>query len=420
MTPPASLMRTSERIYYLDYLRGLMVLWVVLDHSMHAYTRHFADTWFIQDFQRSDFLDLWHLHNDAIMMPFMFFLAGLFLYPSLERRGVVAYIKERFIRLGIPLLLGVIFIAPFMTYDKSLLGGSIEEGYWQFWQHLILDFDRYPLDRASASGFWFLTYLLMLTFGTLIVYGLFPWIRKGFSLYSQWIFARPFLGMISLVGIACLLNGLSECVWGSVFWFTFKPFFGVRKARFLVKIFFFLMGVACSDGGFLTKPELLRRLKNSWLRWFLGAFVILCVYLFYVSSYVTEGAYAMPLVYYKYNFGTFPDWSMAVRLMEDEGLYALGRSLLLGLVMVNLSFFYLSFFARFLNRPSGFWQSLALCSYGIYIFHEPFVTFTNRILFQDSYEAEIKFLMAAALSLSVSWILTHILLRYLPGAKRIL
>lgn len=414
------LSQTTDRIYYLDYLRGLMVLWVVLDHSMHGYTHYFSNMWFIQDFEKSLFLDAWHLHNDAIMMPFMFFLAGLFVFSSLERRGIVSYLKERFWRLCVPLIAGVIFIAPFMSYDKSVINGTVEGGYFEFWKSIILDFNDYPLDKATASGFWFLTYLILLTLGAMMLYGVFPWLRRAFQRYATWIFQNPSRGIFSLIFIVCLLNTLSDLRWGAHYWFTFKPFFGVRQARFLVKIVFFLMGIACADAGFLKDPTLIARLKNCWKLWAIVAGVVLMSYITYVITYVNEGAYNVPLAYYIYQFQSFPDWSMAMRLIEDEGLLVIGRTVLLSLVMVTLSLFYLSFFGKNLNKPSPFWLSLSVCSYGIYIFHEPFVTYMNRLMYDQPFDGMIKFIGAAMVSLLVSWLLTHVLINYVPLSKKLL
>jgi glucan biosynthesis protein C len=410
----------SDRIYYLDYLRGFMILLVVLDHSMHGYTRYFAQMWFMQDVERSEVLDVFHLHNDAIMMPFMFFLAGLFVFSSLERRGLLSYIGERFWRLVVPLVFGVLFIAPFMTYDKLLLKEQISEGFFEFWQSIILNFDSYPLDRASSSGFWFLTYLIILTFSSLTLYSIFPFLRSFFKSYASFVLDHPVWGLCSILLVVVLLNTISDFLWGAHFWFVVKPFFGLRKARFMVKAFFFLLGIAFADSGFLKDHSILLRLQKSWILWSSIFCVTITAYIYYILNFMSEGIYSMPIAYYVHEFKVFPDLDVAMSLLYDDGLWIAGRTVLLSVVIVSLSCFYLSFFANFLNKSSKFWVLLTSCSFGIYIFHEPFVTYMNRMLYDVSLWAEFKFLCVFMISLCFSWLITYCLRTYLPLLRRVI
>lgn len=58
----------------------------------------------------------WQGHLQAFFMGLLFFLAGVFAYRSLERRGPTAFLRERATRLGLPSLLFMLLIQPFMLY----------------------------------------------------------------------------------------------------------------------------------------------------------------------------------------------------------------------------------------------------------------------------------------------------------------
>lgn len=98
---------TSPRDANLEYLRGFIVLLVLLLHSVLAY----AVLWPAQsrtfeifpapivDSQRWEGFDVLTTFNDTIFMALMYLLSGLFVWPSLKRRGGAGYLRERALRL---------------------------------------------------------------------------------------------------------------------------------------------------------------------------------------------------------------------------------------------------------------------------------------------------------------------------------
>jgi len=58
----------------------------------------------------------WQGHLQAFFMGFLLFLAGVFAHHSLDRRGPAAFLLERARRLGLPSLLFMLLIQPFMLY----------------------------------------------------------------------------------------------------------------------------------------------------------------------------------------------------------------------------------------------------------------------------------------------------------------
>ncbi len=50
--------------------------------------------------------------NDIFFMSLMFFLSGLFVWKSLQRKGAGAFVRDRVVRLGIPFAVAAALIAP--------------------------------------------------------------------------------------------------------------------------------------------------------------------------------------------------------------------------------------------------------------------------------------------------------------------
>ena len=80
--------------------------------------------------------------NDDFFMSLMFFLSGLFVWSSLQRKGNARFIRDRMRRLGIPFLFAAAIIAPLAYYPPYLLttGAHSVGGYIHDW----LSFGDWP------------------------------------------------------------------------------------------------------------------------------------------------------------------------------------------------------------------------------------------------------------------------------------
>ena len=116
-SPP--LPAASPRSVWVDNLRTLVILLVVNMHACVTYS-HVGD-WYVMESPEPDMLVkvpfiFWQGHLQSFFMGLLFFLAGVFSYRSLERRGPGAFLRERLVRLGLPALLYMLVIHPFMVY----------------------------------------------------------------------------------------------------------------------------------------------------------------------------------------------------------------------------------------------------------------------------------------------------------------
>src|SRR6201986_337432 len=88
--------KTKSRNAALDRARTFITVLVLIHHSVIAYTYygHTAKQSFIG-------FDAVVLFNDSFFMGAMFFLSGLFVWPSLQRKGISWFLRDRFWRLGL-------------------------------------------------------------------------------------------------------------------------------------------------------------------------------------------------------------------------------------------------------------------------------------------------------------------------------
>ena len=99
----------------IDALRACLTLLVVLHHT--AITYGGAGGWFYRELLPTDthssrLLTLFCAVNQAYFMGLFFLIAGYFTPAAVERHGVAAFVRDRLIRLGVPLLVFAVLIGP--------------------------------------------------------------------------------------------------------------------------------------------------------------------------------------------------------------------------------------------------------------------------------------------------------------------
>jgi glucan biosynthesis protein C len=107
----------SSRLPWVDNLRTSVIVLVVNLHACVTYS-HVGDWYYMSDHEptlagKMPFL-LWELLLQSFFMGLLFFLAGYFAHGSLARRGPGSFVRERLFRLGLPTLLYMLVIHPFI------------------------------------------------------------------------------------------------------------------------------------------------------------------------------------------------------------------------------------------------------------------------------------------------------------------
>jgi glucan biosynthesis protein C len=428
-----TMIQTSKvtRLNYLDHMRGLVISFVLLQHSVQGYAEMWGGrVWFIQLDNRSRVFDVMFMWTDGFIMQAMFFLAGIFVLPSLYRRGWLSFTKEKLVRLGIPLIFGVLVLVPplqYLRYEEFQEPGI---GYMDYWFNVYL-----TPEGLSAAGFWFLAFLLLFTFVTAFIDRFLPFITNSLGRMTSWLASRPVIGYCIVGAIVAALIGYSDIRWGTQGWMGLRNFFTpndetwfmsfidlfVGRSNMLFSyIFFFTLGVGVSKSNILSGNELMDKASEKWLTWLFLTIGLSILYSWYNQTYLYTGAFSDDIRMYLRKGGTM---SNAWPLIKDIAPGLLIRTTIHGFLCTAQIFTIMTLLYRFTNKPSdrGFskWESLGACSYGMFVIHEPIAVWSQHILASTSLSTAFKMMVVFAIDLSVSWAFTAYVLRKAPLTRRI-
>lgn len=109
----------KERFLYIDNLRLLMIIFVVIMHSAVTYSG--IGSWYYKEGGKLDLFStvifgFYQSFTQGYFMGFLFLIAGYFVPSSYDKKGFSKFIKERLVRLGIPTLIYMLIIHPFIIY----------------------------------------------------------------------------------------------------------------------------------------------------------------------------------------------------------------------------------------------------------------------------------------------------------------
>lgn len=145
----------GSRFLFIDNLRILLISLVVVQHLSVTYGA--TGSWYYRD-PASDpftgtFLMLWNAPGEAAGMGLFFLIAAYFTPGSYDRKGGRAFLHDRLVRLGIPLLVYVLLFDPLVDYIANGLHGSYMSAYGSYLLRL----------RGVTGPVWFIAVLLLFT-----------------------------------------------------------------------------------------------------------------------------------------------------------------------------------------------------------------------------------------------------------------
>jgi peptidoglycan/LPS O-acetylase OafA/YrhL len=383
--------KATTRNAALDRARTFITMLVLIHHSVIAYT-YFGHT------DRQSFLgfDGVVLFNDSFFMSAMFFLSGLFVWPSLQRKGTGWFLRDRCWRLGLPFVVCALVLMPIAYYAVSLrLHPEISfAAFW--WKTITIG----PWDNGPA---WFVWVLLALDWLATVVYRAAPGLVEAIGRLSLSSFARPGVFFLALLAGSIIVYMPMVQYFGASKWFGFGPV-AVQASRILLYLLYFFAGVGIGavpfGKGLLAGDGGLARRWPVWL----------------AATIATYGC-ILALIYVKHS--VLPDVNHQPLWWEIA--YALAFAAYSAAQTFNI----LALFLRFSNDGSSVLDPLRDSAYGIYLIHYIAVLWLQYAMYDISLSpvmqltAIIKAIIVFVLTLALSWAATAAL-RRLPGATRVL
>jgi acyltransferase-like protein len=383
--------KATTRNAALDRARTFITLLVLIHHSVIAYT-YFGHT------DRQSFLgfDGVVLFNDSFFMAAMFFLSGLFVWPSLQRKGTGWFLRDRCWRLGLPFAVCALVLMPLAYYAVELRLHS-EIGFAAFWWKTI------TVGPWPSGPVWFVWVLLAFDVLAAIVYRAAPGLVEAIGRLSLAGQTRPGLFFWALLIGSIIVYLPAVFYFGASRWFSAGPV-AIQASRILLYLLYFFAGVGIGavpfDRGLLTADGGLARRWPVWL----------------VATIATYGS-IIALIYIKHS--VLPDvhhqplwWEIAYTLAFVS--YSAAQT-----------FNILALFLRFSNDGSSILDPLRDSAYGIFLIHYVPVLWLQYVLYDFSFSpvmqfsAIIKAVIVFVLTLASSWAATAAL-RRIPGATHVL
>lgn len=391
----------TSRDVALDYLRAFVTVLVVAHHSVLAYAlispnvapRSPLHPWLagipIVDRHGLIAFDLFALFNDTFFMSLMFLLSGLFVGPSLARKGGGSFLRDRGLRLGAPFVV-VALMAP-LAYYPAFRVTAADPGALAFWREWL------SLGTWPSGPLWFVAVLLGFDVIAAALNKFAPSLIEWLGRFASGGRQRPMALFVAFMLVSAAVYLPLRAVFGPESWAAFGPF-SVQSSRVLHYLVYFLAGVAigeCGIGHSLLAPD--GRLVRRWFRW-------------------TRNALALSAVYVILLGWLAPD-------RPASGLPPLERQLILGLGFVlccgAISFAMLAAFQRFANTPTPVLTSLSRNAYGIYLLHYGFVMWLQYALLPSAIPAAAKAAVVLSVALAASWATTAAL-RRIPAVDRVI
>ena len=261
-----------RRLYYLDNLRAVAVLAVLLLHTSICYMVAAPQWWYVVDPDTSLVFTVIVLVVDVPIMSAMFLVAGYFAMPSLRRRGAGGFVREKLIRLGAPWVFGVVVLAPAVTY-LSFVSRDIRMPYLQFWATEFWG----PMYQQSA--FWFLGVLLALFLVLAVAFKVKPDLAQHSTAH-----AAPWRAVLAVFAVAVVAAAAFSPFFGLDDWHSVGWLFMVQPVRLALYPAFFVLGIHAERQGWLAGDGWRPRARL----WIPAAVVTGAVYLaFRVTAYST-------------------------------------------------------------------------------------------------------------------------------------
>lgn len=191
-------MQTSSRQPYLDWLRIIAILGVLVFHSAMAFVAEWE--WHLKNKETSYLLMEFNFWLSRFRMPLLFFISGTVTYFMLKNRSGSSFIGLRFRRLFVPLLFGMLVIVPPQIYMERLTQG-FNGSFFEFYPK-VLEFGPYPEGNFSWHHLWFIFYLLVYD---IVFTPVFKWSMsdkgKRFLQKLEWLAKGKNIYLIMLPGI---------------------------------------------------------------------------------------------------------------------------------------------------------------------------------------------------------------------------
>jgi fucose 4-O-acetylase-like acetyltransferase len=372
-----------KRAFYIDNLRIFLTILVIVHHTAIAYGASGGWCYIAPETVKgagmiamSSMLAV----NQAFFMSLFFFISAFFTAGSIDRKGTGKFMKDRVIRLGIPLLLTMVFINPSLLYGIALYTDRTSASWSEYVWRCVT---QYP----NASHMWFVLALLIFE-SAYVIYRIIY--KKSVSeKLSEWLPGNLNI-LVFIVACSLIAFGIRQ-----VYPIGGKNLIGLQLGYFGLYTIFYMLGIVAG------RKQWMEKLSFQQARlWGIVAFAAIPLIVLAWISLINDSS-----LFEQFVGG--PHWrSLALATWES-------------VVCLGLSYFLLMTFKKFINKSDSFFTEMAANSYSVYFIH-PVIVVGLTILFEKtSFVPSVKFALVSLFSIAICFAFSF-LIRKIPGVKRVL
>ena len=362
----------SLRRYDLDWIKVIATLLVFLYHCSMFFNPF---DWHVKNNElNSSMILAFSLMVGTWIMPVFFVISGISSHYSLKKRKAGTYLKERLIRLGIPLLFGIFILSPPQVYIERVGNQQFTGTFLEFLPHA---FSGLYLEIGGTGNFafvglhlWYLLALILFSFLTIYLF------RKT-AAFSNITAVHLCLLHIVLIPAAIFIKTAALGGWDLV-----------------VYLLFFLAGYYI-----FSSVQLASLLKKTFpIHFILGSTSLISYTVWFLNGIPEQGSAGFSLF-----------TSLAV----------------VGSINVILSFSYLA--DKYLSFTNRILRYASEASLPFYILHQPVIVLTGFLIKDLNWPVLVKFPFLAVVTFIVISAAYHFVIRPLtplrilfgiPGKKR--
>lgn len=387
MPHPIATISASERLHPLDAVRAFALLLGIILHAALSFVPASPRFWLIQDSHPSVALGLLSFAIHVFRMTTFFLMAGFSARMSFHRRGIGGFVKDRLLRIGLPLVIGwpIVFTAMVVVviWASGFPNGGPTAGM-RNWPPVLPNF---PL-----AHLWFLYVLLELYAAMLMLRGAVVRLDASGALRAKLDrrFARlmrnPLAPLVLAIPIGIAFS--LDTRWVGAMGVRTPDQSLVTNAQAWIGF-----GTAFGVGWLLHRQiDLLRILERRWL-WNLLPALGLILISFMLSGVMTSapGAPKLPV--------------------RAETLRLIAASLYAPAIWIS-TFAFIGLALRFMSGFSPTRRYLADASYWLYLIHMPIVMALQVAVSQLGWPGPVKFAIILAVALPAMLASYHLLVRF--------
>ena len=379
---------TKSRKLYIDNLRTFLVILVMLLHIAVTY----GPIGFWYYYERTGLLSTYLLgffvsFNQAFLLGLFLMISAYFIIPSYDRKGPDLFIRDRFRRLGIPLLFYIIIIGPFLIYIQKIFITKEKVNFLYFYYNFII-----KNIIIEAGPLWFLQALLIFSIFYILLMEIIKKVQKKKAVFEKKNLDFPqnykIILFIILLAIVTFLVRIRFPIATSII--------NLQLCFLPQYVSLFILGIFAYRNNWFEK--ITYRKAIFWLSVLIFTILLWPVLLFFS--------------------GTFKDADIT---LIAGGLHwqAFLYGLLEAIIAISASISIIYFFKKKLNRRNNLFGSLYKSAYTVFIIHPLIIVPLSYSIKELDIHPLIKFSVVAIISIPLSFIIGNIF-RKIPFLKRIL